>query len=352
MVRQGWLFLVALPVCAAALLADDVFETAMRQLEVIEKVADRAELASTGASLRDSFDVGDRQQTRRLLALVGNAGRPLAVRTTALDAILAKADFELGRELLGWARASCPSTGARAVERNDFAVLLGRVVRGIGKTPGGGSLLADQASLSALKAIVACDAASPETRAAAAELIAASGAPIAQRRDAVVDILVMARTSEEYPTSYILLMNESALVRLRDALNNGIESGEFHYMAAAVLSHVGDVETLEVLDRWSACSTERPSLNRSIEHFRWRILVQRDQKSILEWITAGRGPVWLDHYWILRRAIELGIGKDELKSALESYVKNTPMENLRGRFRTDLAETAVSLGILRQGQGL
>ena len=175
--------------------------------------------------------------------------------------------------------------------------------------------------------------------------------------------IILARGSGGWsePVLIGLLDLEEALPALRGALvESGAEYETLHWGAAHALVQLGDLEARPLIEA-KARGADDPKLAAGLEYAIWQIEIQHPPEQLLERIAATTDPPNrpLQRPWAIRRAVELGLPKEEIRRAILSYMADPQpvrwQDPRTGEWYTapplvgGIKEAGMELGVLRAG---
>lgn len=116
-------------------------------------------------------------------------------------------------------------------------------------------------------------------------------------------------------------LHEAEVARLRELVRATPATAEtFHFGAASALADLGDQETAQLLRQKLMAADERTAA--AMHEFIRMIELQRVPSNLVAWATeADEGRQATRRAWALERALELGVSKSELRTAILEYAK-------------------------------
>jgi len=366
MIRATALTLIAsafVPICAAQARGLD---HAIKRLEQFQPADGHRVLEECRTALRTDMDIGDFEAWVRLRALLNDAARPRLVRLAVLDAVAEKADERIAGDLAdlasGWVAALStmrPDESVRA--DNEFgckAQLLSRFVFLLEDAPLNEHLGSRSETIDLLQRIIVDAPIAPRAGAQAYHLIYRSRAPIERRRAAAEAIVAAHRKAQSHHPLVLKLLDRASFPRLRELVNRSEDPHSFHYGAASALAHLGDVQIKDRLKQLSEKFTPvKRNLGGILQYFAWQIEVQDPAAKLLDFIASTERLESVgSRAWAIRRAVELGIPKENIREALLEHASKVEPKEFRqqsGRVvkvwpgLPTLKAEGIELGILR-----
>jgi hypothetical protein len=343
--------------------APDV-ESALGELEDVSRPLDVSRLESALATLRERMAVGDTAAWQRLRAVIDRNDRPTSVRLGALTVSAEKADLAIARDIRALAERwtsllsePLADTGGWTRDRLGQVDLLYQFLDllAAGKLPV--ELAGEPPTLEVLKRNFLYAHIDPGKKKQALDVIVQSGAPKALRREIGIEIVTGLPRSEGVSPALGKLLDEEAFPRLRELVRASDKPSNFHFGAAAALAHLGDDGIRDtLLARRAAWSTTDPKAAAILEYFVWQIDVQHPSTKLLDAIGAAHRNSSSARTWALHRALELGLDRTALRSAVLAYADTVQPKIVRGRDGRErkwypdlsgLKQEALDLGVLK-----
>jgi len=347
-------------ICAAPVRAD--VEDALIRLENWERGRPHADLESCVKELRAGGRVGDKALWQRLKRVVLDEDIPWEARKAAFLLACEKADDEAAREILGlikiWALQQtgatsaphCPVSGQESFIRTYLiGTFLNKGVNHLEQT------LIDQEPLLDVLSLIGSPrharAMDPRFWTLAYNALAGNPAPIEQRRERALSIIQEMRNQTDLPGPLLGLLDESSFPSFRTLVRASDDPDTFHFGAAAALAHLGDREILPDLEARRPRFREKSvNIEGYLVWFMWCINIQHPPAKLLRYISGPPEVGVARRMWAVRRAVELGIPKEELRQAI---LKHAEQVKPQGKFKirhglTSLKRQGLRLGILTE----
>jgi hypothetical protein len=196
-----------------------------------------------------------------------------------------------------------------------------------------------------------------------AAIVALRDSPVsAERRAEVAADIIAANPRSVSPHPVLLsLLRPTASPRFRELLADSESAREtLHWSALAALAHLGDEQSRQLIVRKGAeLARGEPEPSDPMQYYLWKIDVQHPPEQLLDFIAEPEGRFQVHgHLFAIRRAAELGLPKDRIRTATLRHAENTPVErrrDVRGRLMTfrpglpNIKSLGLELGILWEG---
>lgn len=157
-------------------------------------------------------------------------------------------------------------------------------------------------------------------------------APAEEKSEAALRLVEGLAGSNLRDRRFVSLLTEAALPRLRELVReSGDDLSSFHMGAASALAHLGDVESLAMLrEKGESVRRANDSPVGSVGDIVWCIEIQHPPEKLLEFLSAPSADDLSDprhmteehaRAWAVRRAMELGLGRERVRARVFAYVE-------------------------------
>jgi hypothetical protein len=302
---------------------------------------------------------GEEETWRRLKGVIGNEGLPSSVRVETCKLACEKADEKIAEEIVflvrSWALEldSSRVTGAMTEERSVIAK--SSLVSGV--VQGGLERLMEvnrhaDSMLDFLQIVVTKTWCSPIVKNRACEAAARMTVDRAKKREWALSVIASQRTRTQCPECLLQSLDSASVPELRELVRASKDSDTFHFHASAALAHMGDQEIVPHLQEMQTVAAKRSrQLVGVLSQFLWMISNQHPPSRLVDYIKSAQDIENVQRrVWAVRRAIELGIDRDLIRSALLEHgeqVKPTGPNDLRAGL-SDLKVLGVQLDLLSE----
>ena len=163
-------------------------------------------------------------------------------------------------------------------------------------------------------------------------------------QSAAEDIVLAQDRATEIPPRLLGLLGEASRARLRTAVEQSLSEGKLHWGAAAALASLGDQETRPLLER--ASTSASPKLQPYVSTMLWKVEVQNPPRRLLEYLQQAPPPEVSRYNWAIRRALELGLSRDEVRAALLAWFRTHGGADQH--WRISMKRAALAAGVLSE----
>ena len=348
-VRYSMVFILML--CCVVTASD--LNSSLSLLEDWDGKHGQHDLREASRIIREQALPGDGDVWQRLRGIVLRDDLPIAVRREALILACEKADKPIALEIIGlltqWAVELEP--GKFASDRWMADVVVG------GRT----SLIrtATVYGMTHLEAVAETDgpilkfltimATRPEfgVHTYALSAIAESRAPAEVRRVAALEVVTKTPRYAVALAPLVGVLEQESIPELRKLVRQSSGADQFHSHAAAILAHLGDEGILPDLERWQTIFAQKgKNLDDYAKSWIWKIQVQHPPEKLVAYIASDSPR--LAREWAVRRAVELGVPKSEIRQAVLAHVAKleaTGKREVYGRMIM-MKQVGLELGVL------
>ena len=307
-------------------------------------------------AVRGQTRAGDRVVWEQLRRLIVTDGIAIPIRIEALTVACEKADAEIATEILSlgatWAMAlDMTERGTRGASLDETegaksALLSTLVLEGIKHLE---KVVADQQPiLRLLTRVVTRAICTLECKSECYRSIVENPAPRETKVPYAIEIIREERARTEPSQLLIGLVSDAEFPELRALVRESGDPDAFHFAAAAALAHLGDLEIIPDLEaRRPAFRQEHVNIEGYLIYYLWQIDIQHSDQRLIDYIAAIPEPHDTRRTWAIRRAVERGIPKGQLREAvLRHATRVSPNQHGIRPGLTSLKAEAIELGIL------
>lgn len=321
-----------------------------------ERRMDLAELRACVETVRTHGARGDQNLWEGLHRIISSDGIHQRIRMEAIKLACEKADATTAPQILAlgasWAAAldtsrKAPEEFARDESARVKSLLLSPLI-----LDGIDTLMdnvADQQEIAELAKEVATDTwCSLQASNRCLEIIAEVSLPPHIRRRIILETMEVMKRSTVVPYPFLRSLDESAFPVLRELVRQSSEPDTFHFCAAAALAHLGDQGILAHLRASRPAFLDKHvNIEGYLVYYIWQIETQHPPANVLAFIRSAPEPGIERRLWAVRRAVELGLTKADIRNAIFAYA--TQVQPDRHGIRSGLAslkELGIELGVL------
>ena len=312
-----------------------------------------------------AIEQGDYAAWERVRPVIESESAAARVRSALVWVFAEKADERIAGEMLsmaiGWSeeieaqRAEAGEEADEAWQSAAAATLLTNFLYRLPDTPLGEFVPADERALGLVESVALRGPRRPGGRAVQHILLESEAPP--ELVSAVATKLIVENAASGGGSIAGLVTPEDAQ-RLRRALEeSGATAETMHWNAMMALGYVGDAESRELfLAKKRVMDETDPKQGQMIRYYLWQIDVQSPPEGLLEHIAQPTDrTVPHNRDWAMRRAVERGLPRDDIRRAIFAFAKTVEPErrkDARGRWQTVWPElygtkaTAVDLGLM------
>jgi hypothetical protein len=171
------------------------------------------------------------------------------------------------------------------------------------------------------------------------------------RRNYILDIIAATPNHQPIPPdARDLLGDEAGRTELRKMFASGLEKQRaFHFSAASVLAHYGDLSILDGLR--SQRQKEAPGSSQGlVDYYIWQIEAQNPPSKLVDFIASANHPALEVTLWAVERASQLGLDKAAIRSAILDHCKQfkNPSDKTWMSKRPQLVAAAIEASVLTE----
>lgn len=193
----------------------------------------------------------------------------------------------------------------------------------------------------------------PDEWSAATKALLAAGLDADTRSDIALRVIMEHHTGDYLGSPLPALLLPDTLPHLRGLVEQSpLEMERFHFSAASTLAHLGDAETLAMLDRKAQGAAAMPRrLGQYFVRYRRFIQLQSTPAALLAFLadpaSSSRDEL-NDKLWSLTRLRELGFAPQQIREALLAGQRGirSAAGSLEGMAQVSLKSAAIDLGLL------
>lgn len=358
----GRVFATAIVFClltCAGVEGGDV-ETALSKLEGFRPGDGHQVLRDCIGAIESEMTRGDRVIWGRLKHIIEDSSLPLVVRIEVLRVAIDKADSQIASDMLSlfaaWGNQLAMVQSDAEHSQVDTAVtarmtLVSYFIPLLSRPPWNHWIAGKEETLDLLQMLIIRNGCSLQTKQAALDALASSPAPIKTRRAYALKIITEERQWGTIPWPLLKLLDRSVFPSLRKLVRKSNDPEKFHFAAAATLSHLGDPEIVSDLEVLRPVFLQKHvNIEGMLMYYLWQIDVQNPPSKLLEYVSSTEWLILADRrMWAIRRAVELGLPKAEIRQAILTHAKQVKPTGKYG-IRPGLAsikKLGLELGILR-----
>lgn len=352
------IFTVAFILSSASIARADDVDAALAKLRVFKTGDGTQALSESLAVIRTKGVPGDSRLWNELRSVFENPKVPLPARTQVLEVALDKADASIAKESLSlfdtWiVEISLRDNDKPEPDANGKLTLLGIFVRQVGTDTWTQWFGSDPERLRFLERVIMHTGIASDVNREALNALAAGKSRTSERRAIAERIIAKRRTHTAHNSTLLGMLDASSFERLRALVREFNSPDGFHFGAAAVLAHFGDLESRGDLEaRLAGFRKHHVNNEGMLVYYIWQIDVQTPPAKILEFIAEAPPPeVSVEkRMWAVRRAVELGLAKSKIRDAILKHASLVQPDKKTGIHRglSSLKALCIDLKILDQ----
>lgn len=346
-------------------------DTLDNAIKILQSFRDRSGVATLQEScdtVRREMRAGDAPRWSNLLGIVNDPRVPIRARLAVTELLLDKADARLAADLLDtalvWGEAARHPDDALDVAGNaplrEAGQLLSSFVSRMPNEPWR-SWVGGSPKTLVLLSDIASSRIHVEPRAwnAVLEALALSPAPAKELSEAAEKIVTASQREIFIDTRILRLLDPKSSPKFRALIAVPFTATrDFHVGAASALAHVGDQPSLELLQNarqslngpaYAHAGSGAPQMAAYLDAYILRIELQHPPDRLLTFIGSDERPLdTTTRTWAMERALELGLGKPPIRTAVLDFKANLDRLQRDGKLPGDASRTPVSIGLVKQ----